>query len=60
MQAPPPQVTEAVHFTQTVALAVRKFIAEMSELVREVEALQQNEAVVQSISTFLEHRLLRC
>ena len=60
MQAPPLQVTEAVHFTQTVALAVHKFIAEMAELVREVEALQQNEAVVQSISTFLEHRLLRC
>lgn len=48
-----------LQLAQTVGLAMEDLVAETSEMIREVEGVQKNEVVVQSVSEYLKERLLQ-
>ena len=48
-----------LHLAQTMGLAMEDLVSETSEMIREVEGVQKQEVVLQSVSEYLKERLLQ-
>jgi hypothetical protein len=48
-----------LQLAQTIGLAMEDLVAETSEMIREVEGVQKQEVVLQSVSEYLKERLLQ-